>query len=62
MNTETGQIKNMTDEEMKSAGGNWVRYNLVRIPASILYRRANRSKYTPHVGKKELARKSNGNI
>lgn len=53
MNTETGQVKMMTNEEMKNSEGNWVPYNLVRIPSKEACRRAWRSKYTPHKGKKE---------
>lgn len=59
MNTETGQIKNMTDAEMEASDGKWVPYNLIRIPSKEACRRAWRSKYTPHKGKKELARNDN---
>jgi len=61
MNTETGQIKNMTEAEMKAQGGNWIPYNLVRIPSKEACRRAWRSKYTPHFGDKQNV-KSGGKI
>jgi hypothetical protein len=59
MNTETGQIKNMTDIEVQTSNDKWVPYNIVRIPSKQACRRAWRSKYTPHLGKKELARNDN---
>ena len=58
MNTETGQIKNMTSAEMKSSDGKWVEHTPMKIPLDILYRRVNRSKYKPHIGKKQLAKLS----